>query len=360
MSGLMAGTGGFLQGFNRTFFPQLQANRQMAMEQEREARFREMQQAALDMQQEQMRQSQAARAQAQSQARGDARYLAGMMGPGMMGIDPYMNSVGGASNREVTRANQYAPSVDAIKTSFDMQAKIADANNPLKDLPADVKAFVLTNGRMPTWAELLDSKRAGTSQTNVTVGGGRIGTPPPGFAVYENTDGTFRMEPVPGGPVAREDDEKNRKKGELETVQNRYRDVVVDDITRVLDLVESSWQPITGPGSYLSRIAGTDSHNARTLLDSIRSSVGLERLQAIRDASPTGGALGQVSDFENRMLQAALGSLEQSQSKGQFVYNLNRALNIYLDIIHGPGNRPEQAAKPSGPVPPPGFTSVGM
>ena len=50
-------------------------------------------------------------------------------------------------------------------------------------------------------------------------------------------------------------------------------------------------------------------------------------------ASPTGAALGPVSDFENRLLQATIGNLEQSQNKEQLLYNLERVLDIYTKII---------------------------
>ena len=38
----------------------------------------------------------------------------------------------------------------------------------------------------------------------------------------------------------------------------------------------------------------------------------------LRDASPTGGALGQVSDRENAMLQQAAGALGRSQDEASF------------------------------------------
>ena len=64
----------------------------------------------------------------------------------------------------------------------------------------------------------------------------------------------------------------------------------------------------------------------------------------MREASPTGGALGQVSEMENRLLQSVLGSLDQELSEEEFRYNLRRLKDTFLDIVHGPGNRP--AAEP--------------
>jgi len=49
----------------------------------------------------------------------------------------------------------------------------------------------------------------------------------------------------------------------------------------------------------------------------------------MRDNSPTGGALGQVSEFENRLLQSVRGSLDPNQSQDQLRNNL---LNIQSDL----------------------------
>ena len=90
----------------------------------------------------------------------------------------------------------------------------------------------------------------------------------------------------------------------------------------------------------MSGVPGTKAHDLSERLGTIKANIGFDRLQAMRDASPTGGALGQVSEFENKMLQATYGALTQSQSKKDVLFNLRRLNETYLDIIHGPGNRP--------------------
>lgn len=76
-------------------------------------------------------------------------------------------------------------------------------------------------------------------------------------------------------------------------------------------------------GSALASIAGTPAHDLSNKLNTIKANIGFDRLQEMRDNSVTGGALGQVSEMENRLLQSVWGSLEQSQSKEQFVDNLD-------------------------------------
>lgn len=75
-------------------------------------------------------------------------------------------------------------------------------------------------------------------------------------------------------------------------------------------------------GQMLGNIGGTGANDMRSILDTIKSNVGFDELAQMRQNSPTGGALGAVSENENRLLQSVLGSLEQSQSTDQFKANL--------------------------------------
>jgi len=103
-------------------------------------------------------------------------------------------------------------------------------------------------------------------------------------------------------------------------------DLVSEDIDHALDLSRNGgWVPTTGfTGHVGSYIPGTAAHDLSQTLLTIKANIGFERLQEMRDASPTGGALGQVSEQENALLQAVWGALGQSQSQEQFERNLER------------------------------------
>lgn len=75
-------------------------------------------------------------------------------------------------------------------------------------------------------------------------------------------------------------------------------------------------------GNQISKVPGTPAHDMMRKLETIKANIGFDRLQEMRDNSPTGGALGQVSEFENRLLQAVWGNLEQSQTEEEFLKNL--------------------------------------
>lgn len=209
----------------------------------------------------------------------------------------------------------------------------------------------------PEFQQFIRDQLAKSGQTvNVNTGdsGPQVGTIPQGFALYQREDGGYEMRAIPGGPADIKAQQAEQKAQARHEQQTRYGDVVLQDASRALELVDSGVIPVTGVGSYLSVVRGTRAHDLSKLLDSIKSNISFDRLQQLREASPTGGALGQVSDFENRALQSAYGSLEQSQTDEQFKFNLKRLMNIYADIIHGPGHQPYpdlgQPDQPKGPI----------
>lgn len=77
-------------------------------------------------------------------------------------------------------------------------------------------------------------------------------------------------------------------------------------------------------GSQLSKVPGTPAYDLGRTLDTLQASAGFDKLQEMRDNSPTGGALGQVTERELALLQATWGSLTQSQGQSQFEANLDR------------------------------------
>ena len=179
----------------------------------------------------------------------------------------------------------------------------------------------------------------GGSGTNVTVNNipetaQRMGTIPQGYSAIpdpSNPSG-YRMEAIPGGP-----EDTTREDAIAAEAKELSANIVLDEISISRDLISGqSWDsPATGmPGRAASLINSSRAGSLKNRLETIKANIGFDKLQAMRDASPTGGALGQVSDFENRLLQAVMGSLEQAQRAEDLLYNLDRLENIYGRIIH--------------------------
>lgn len=72
-----------------------------------------------------------------------------------------------------------------------------------------------------------------------------------------------------------------------------------------------------GLGGLLKFLPSSDARDLDAKLTSIKANLGFDRLQQMRDASPTGGALGQVAVQELVALQATVASLDQLQSRKQ-------------------------------------------
>lgn len=112
----------------------------------------------------------------------------------------------------------------------------------------------------------------------------------------------------------------------------------------VLNTVAEAKQMVGGltagfSGSILSNIPGSGARDLRAKLDTIRANAGFAELQAMRDNSPTGGALGQVAVQELAMLQATITSLEQAQTPAQ----LSKALDDYEKFVRESKVRRKQA-----------------
>ena len=75
-------------------------------------------------------------------------------------------------------------------------------------------------------------------------------------------------------------------------------------------------------GALLSKIPGTKARDLKANIDTIVANLGFRELQDMRDNSPTGGALGQVSERELQLLNAAKQNLENSQTPEQLKENL--------------------------------------
>lgn len=91
---------------------------------------------------------------------------------------------------------------------------------------------------------------------------------------------------------------------------------------------------ITGMMGVLPNIPGSAASNVQARLETLKSQVGFSVLQAMRDASKTGGALGNVSNVENVMLQNNLAALSQAQDMPSFQRALRQIVQ-YVDDAKG-------------------------
>jgi hypothetical protein len=151
---------------------------------------------------------------------------------------------------------------------------------------------------------------------NNLPGAAEIGSIPQGFEVFTNPDtGQREMRRIPGGP----EDQSDQQAAAADR-QGTTASVVLTAIQGVRNALEKNGPldiiPEAGVvGNWLAeRGWNQEAVDVKNQLDTIKASVAFDTLQAMRAASPTGGALGAVSDREMALLQAALGTLSQDSS----------------------------------------------
>lgn len=191
-----------------------------------------------------------------------------------------------------------------------------------------------------TW--LRDNKKAGAGNSSTTIYNKDYGNIPPGFRLIETPQGV-QMEAVPGSPAATDAAAAVEVEQQQTANQQQSADIVTQDISRAVEKIEQSPNWTAGFfGNALSGVGGTEANNVRKLIDTVEANTAFDRLQAMRNASKTGGALGSITERELQLLAATRGSLEQSQDAKQLAYNLKRLNNVILDIVHGPGKGPKR------------------
>lgn len=144
---------------------------------------------------------------------------------------------------------------------------------------------------------------------------------------------------VPGLKLQDQGDSAKQKKvgelsAELQFDAPKARAAVSDAVTNLDRLATQAKQiyenpalwRITGIPGKFPNIPGLAGADVQANLGSLKSQVGFAVLQAMRDASKTGGALGQISDRENELLQRNLAALDNSQSPEAFRDNLAKVI----------------------------------
>lgn len=143
--------------------------------------------------------------------------------------------------------------------------------------------------------------------------------------------------------------DKEEKKQAAKDFAIKHASKVVQDVAAAKSLVSGTTAGLTG--KVASFIPGADAYNLQQRLLTIKANLGFDRLQQMRDASPTGGALGQVAVQELQALQATVGSLELGQSKEELKKNLDKIdlhYNNWLKTVGGtPANTAQTPATPS-------------
>lgn len=205
---------------------------------------------------------------------------------------------------------------------------VVDKNGFVQQSPeqsASFDAWVMNQQKMELARKKLEAEQRAVQvpklQFNAEAGG--FIEPPSA----QNPQG--RIIPVPG--FKPKGDEKARIDEEKQTLRNNN---AVDRATLVVNTVDDALSKTgfltTGfTGASLGLMPGTKAYDLRSTLDTVKANIGFSELQAMREASPTGGALGQVAVQELNMLQAVIGSIDPNQSESELRKKLGQVKEHY-------------------------------
>ncbi len=93
------------------------------------------------------------------------------------------------------------------------------------------------------------------------------------------------------------------------------RETMLNNLTKARDLV--SWDSTGIVGQVMKNVGGSKAVNLGERLKTVKTLIGFDKLQQMRNNSPTGGALGAITEKELAFLQSVEGSLETIQSDKQ-------------------------------------------
>lgn len=222
---------------------------------------------------------------------------------------------------------QYIGYGDTLKTVQDMN-KQPDSIRTLEILAQRPDLRAVDEGR----------RRAGATTIN------NIPKPDFGYVYNDPNDPTKGVTVVPGSKA---DIERQK----VETALENKRANVVSSSQNVLDAITQAkglvGRTSTGiPGAMLSGIPSTDAYNLERTVETIKANIGFDRLQAMREASPTGGALGQVAVQELNALQASIANLDPKQGKDLLMKNLEKIERHYRNWLNTV-NQSQEVQQPS-------------
>lgn len=168
----------------------------------------------------------------------------------------------------------------------------------------------------------------GGGQTINVNTGSEVGTIPQGFELFTDpTTGARSMRPIPGGPEDTTKTDEAKASGTATA-----SDIITTAAARALDA--NSERVLGGLfGALAAYNPGTPNAEVYRQTDVLKANAKVENLQAMRNESPTGGALGSVTEGETKMLADQAGALDPASP------NYERDVKDYtrnlLRVIHG-------------------------
>ena len=236
--------------------------------------------------------------------------------------------------RTQPNGEQFAAMAEQVGIEPAMKAMQAANAAPSRTSAMQNYEFMLAQGIPPATA----LERAFSGGTNIQVGPdgqpvAEIGTISPGYQAIPDGSGGYTMSPIPGGPA-------DTDLGELADKADASAESNAAGSINVLEKVnavraEVAANPFASGllGAIAGNIPGTGAYDTAQTAGTIKANLGFDRLTQMRAESPTGGALGSVSQMELDRLESTIASLDLGQSRDQILRNLDDIERQYTRIL---------------------------
>lgn len=155
----------------------------------------------------------------------------------------------------------------------------------------------------------------------------------------ENGKLTTSMELIPGSESYNQLQDRIRATSQGIASRAQKLDLMSDFTTKAIELLEKDASPTDWRGAAIRDFANIPFIQAFTAgsptmifdgyLTVIKSNIGFDKLQKMRDESPTGGALGQVAILELLALQNSIAPLEPKIGDKEMLSSLKRIKSTY-------------------------------
>ena len=167
------------------------------------------------------------------------------------------------------------------------------------------------------------------STVNVNTGAALPYKLPADHMLVDPSDPSKGVMPIPGSETAKKAAAEASQATEGAAARVGKIDTVMGEVDRAIESVGITTAGLLG--SVAKDIPATSAKDLSGALTTIKANIGFDALQAMREASPTGGALGQVAVQELESLQASVASLDQAQSPAPLAANLKKVRDHYAN-----------------------------
>ncbi len=178
---------------------------------------------------------------------------------------------------------------------------------------------------------------------------------------YDANGNLFYVPTKPGSPILDSQGKPTTgfvpaKIGQAQQAQTAQAEAASSAANIVLNRVDSALKKVggftAGFGGLLANVPGTKARDLQADLETIKANLGFDQLNKMRQQSPTGGALGNVTEKELAFLQSTVASLDQLQGQKELRRALNdikSSYNRWLDAVNkskqGGASQPASAGR---------------